>query len=264
MLALEQLEKGSYFGLIYKITNKINNKIYIGQTKNLLSKRLNGHRHKCNPHLSAAFKKYGFENFSFEIVCYTFHTDQEFLDMTERVFIVYYNSDNKEFGYNKTSGGNSNFKQCYTQSEKMKAYLDRAAKESKFYFNNLTEQEKIKLKIINRDPEKRKRISETLKKNYASLTQIEYEQRFSINKENLDKVRHIAYNNSKIKHCEKQKNDIALLDSISYDILKSIRLQTKKLKIMHKAIVEQFGHITYKNFIKYMRKNGLAKRIYEL
>ena len=59
-------------GRIYKITNDINNKIYIGQTIKTLTKRWQ--QHKCNSTkeyfkqivLYKAFKKYGIEHFYIE------------------------------------------------------------------------------------------------------------------------------------------------------------------------------------------------------
>lgn len=50
---------------IYKITNRINGKIYIGQSVNIV-RRWYAHK-ECvsNNHLSAAIAKYGLENFDF-------------------------------------------------------------------------------------------------------------------------------------------------------------------------------------------------------
>ena len=59
---------------IYKITNLINNKFYIGSTQGSFTKRrgehlteLNGNYHK-NKHLQASYNKYGKDNFLFEII----------------------------------------------------------------------------------------------------------------------------------------------------------------------------------------------------
>ena len=61
-------------GFIYKITNDINGKIYIGKTLNSLEHRFNEHkrasRKKCceNRPLYSAMRKYGVENFSITLI----------------------------------------------------------------------------------------------------------------------------------------------------------------------------------------------------
>jgi group I intron endonuclease len=56
---------------IYKITNKVNNKIYIGQTINKIEDRFARHIQdaisgKLNTHFARAIRKYGPENFVYE------------------------------------------------------------------------------------------------------------------------------------------------------------------------------------------------------
>lgn len=93
--------------LIYKLTNTINGKIYIGQTTRMLRHRLNEYRrhNKCNPILKNAIIKYGFDNFNCEIIeeC----NGLEHLNEREMYWIEKYNSTNKEIGYNFESGGNN-------------------------------------------------------------------------------------------------------------------------------------------------------------
>lgn len=56
--------------IIYKITNKINGKVYIGQTTDSLSRRKSGHIQAATSgsksKLYSAMRKYGVENFEFE------------------------------------------------------------------------------------------------------------------------------------------------------------------------------------------------------
>ena len=52
---------------IYKITNKINGKIYIGQS-NDIKRRFLEHTYRDKLPIDIAIKKYGKENFSFEIL----------------------------------------------------------------------------------------------------------------------------------------------------------------------------------------------------
>ncbi len=95
---------------IYKITNIINDKVYIGQTRRL-SQRLNEHhrtlKNNChdNYHLQNSYNKYG-DVFEFEIITYC--DNEEELDNLERYYIAEYDSTNPKKGYNKESGGNLN------------------------------------------------------------------------------------------------------------------------------------------------------------
>lgn len=55
---------------IYKITNNINNKIYIGQTWSSIKQRFSEHSYapkRCKTHLANAFRKYGSKEFNIEL-----------------------------------------------------------------------------------------------------------------------------------------------------------------------------------------------------
>jgi group I intron endonuclease len=58
--------------LIYKITNRVNGKVYIGKTNTTIAKRWRKHLNEAKwhdlRHLYAAINKYGKENFSVETV----------------------------------------------------------------------------------------------------------------------------------------------------------------------------------------------------
>jgi group I intron endonuclease len=87
---------------IYKITNLINNKVYIGKSINL-QRRLKEHKSAPNDNMAIhkAIKKYGVENFLFEILEECF---EEQLDEKECYWIDYYNSYLGN-GYNAAPGG---------------------------------------------------------------------------------------------------------------------------------------------------------------
>jgi len=94
-------------GVIYKITNLINKKIYIGQTTQSLNKRWTDHCSKgttCKA-ISAAIHKYGKNNFKVEPILSVFHK-QDLNDM-ETHFIKLFNSYGKN-GYNLSLGGEGN------------------------------------------------------------------------------------------------------------------------------------------------------------
>ena len=94
------------YGIIYKVTNSINNKIYIGQTVKSLSERRSGHYYKArhenlNTHFLNALIKYPEEVFIWEEIDEA--KSREELDSKEIYWINYYNSI--ENGYNTRSGG---------------------------------------------------------------------------------------------------------------------------------------------------------------
>lgn len=93
---------------IYKITNIINKKCYIGKSvdvnqrwgQHISSLDRNNH---YNSHLQNAWNKYGKENFVFETLCETFSEDET--NEKEIYFIRYYKALTRKYGYNLRSGG---------------------------------------------------------------------------------------------------------------------------------------------------------------
>ena len=94
--------------IIYKITNLVNGKIYIGQTIHTLEWRKRKHlqcaRKGENTNLYKAIRKYGEDNFIFEVVCTTQNRDE--LNDLERYYIAKY--DTIKHGYNMIDGGDNN------------------------------------------------------------------------------------------------------------------------------------------------------------
>jgi group I intron endonuclease len=93
---------------IYKYANSQNGKIYIGQTIDVHS------RHKAHksaalagetgcPLFYRAIRKYGFEIFTFEILCNA--SSQKEADELEKFWINEFNSTNNDIGYNISPGG---------------------------------------------------------------------------------------------------------------------------------------------------------------
>jgi group I intron endonuclease len=93
-------------GYIYLVTNKINRKRYVGQTKdNDIETRWKKHRRVCKHslgrYLLAAYRKYGVENFELKIICVCFDDD---CDKYEDEYIRKFNTIAPN-GYNLRSGG---------------------------------------------------------------------------------------------------------------------------------------------------------------
>ena len=93
-------------GFIYKITNKLNNKVYIGQTIQKPIERFYQHcAKKCDKYIlnmviHKAIFKYGKDNFTFEVIE---EVPKQQLNEREEYWIKYYNSYTD--GYNSTKGG---------------------------------------------------------------------------------------------------------------------------------------------------------------
>lgn len=93
---------------VYKYTNIINGKIYIGQTIDTLEMRAgaNGYKYRKCPYFYNAIKKYGWENFTSEILADNLTREQA--NELEIEYIEKFNSQNPEIGYNISDGGNTN------------------------------------------------------------------------------------------------------------------------------------------------------------
>lgn len=92
--------------IIYKVTNKINGMSYIGQTVNDLDKRKREHirrvlNNKDNIYFHNALRKYGAENFDWDIIEECDDIDE--LNKLEVFYIGFYNTYFE--GYNLTRGG---------------------------------------------------------------------------------------------------------------------------------------------------------------
>lgn len=98
-------------GIIYRIVNTINQKCYIGKATQTFKKRykegwfLNKYH---NGHFKNAKQKYGINAFKIEILS---ENKQNFeLVLLEKMFIKLYKSNSSLFGYNKTEGGEKDYK----------------------------------------------------------------------------------------------------------------------------------------------------------
>jgi len=112
---------------IYKITNLINGKNYIGQSIDIFRRwkqEING---RCNKELKEDFLKYGLENFTFDVLI---ECSREELNKNEKRLIEEYNSI--EQGYNKKAGGFSDNRIRYeNQLEHYREYKKQWAEKNK-------------------------------------------------------------------------------------------------------------------------------------
>ena len=108
------------YGIIYKITNLINGKVYIGQTTNSLKRRWSIHK-VDKPYKKSkiipAIKKYGFGNFNICEIDSAYNREE--LDYRETYWIKFFDSVMK--GYNILEGGRGHKHSNYTK-EKFSLY----------------------------------------------------------------------------------------------------------------------------------------------
>ena len=195
---------------IYRIKNKITKKSYIGESKKKDVKwRWSEHKktienNKGCPALRDAVKKYGIENFEFSIIIICFD-DERF--KYEKEYIKKYNTVVPN-GYNITNGGEGGGFQGKKHTEQVKAdirnkskqkYIDnpelrkQISERNKIMMSNPEVREKIKNGLLNSEKwkkvieekrignykqikhgeEAKNKISESLKKYYASNVQID-------------------------------------------------------------------------------------------
>ncbi len=119
--------------IIYKVTNILNNKIYIGQTIRSLDQRRKEHYKNSatgeKSYFYSALRKHSQTFFKWEVVgeCFT----KKELNEAEKICIEFFQSNNSIYGYNGTSGGtggairfgpawNSGKSGIYTQEHKSK------------------------------------------------------------------------------------------------------------------------------------------------
>lgn len=103
-------------GCVYKITNKINGKMYIGYTTRTLDQRWKQHINcafnpdtkddSYNHYFKRAIRRYGVNNFVIEPI--EFNSSKTWLQEREKYWIQYYNTfvgTSNSNGYNMTTGG---------------------------------------------------------------------------------------------------------------------------------------------------------------
>lgn len=126
---------------LYMHINKTNGKVYVGQTKNSYCRRWrNGKGYSACSRFAKSIEKYGWDGF--EHIPLIEGLSKSEADYFEQFFIEFFDSQNPEFGYNLTAGGDEN-------------PMDNLVVRTKYYES---------MKKMHADPEWQKKHREAMKK----------------------------------------------------------------------------------------------------
>lgn len=214
-------------GIVYKATNKINNKIYIGKTIQSLKRRKQIHiaiaKKGNNYYFHRAIRKYGWDNFEWEILT---ETDSESkLNALEKFYIAAYRK--MTILYNMTDGG------------------EGINGENNYFFNKHFINEKNGMYGKHHSEETRKKISESLKGNIPwnkgrPCTEEAKKKISKANKGKLSGEKHPLFGKPRSEEMKRKQ---------------SIAMRGRKLTEEHKRkISENHAHISGKDHPMYGKK----------
>ena len=187
---------------IYKVTNKINGKVYIGQSVDIGRRWRQHMTAEDDIYFHKAIQKYGVENFEWEVIEKCKKSE---LDERESYWIEYYDSFNK--GYNCTKGGgftgsgedNPNWKGGISlDPEYSKQWYEANKDKMKEYYEEYYEANKEELK------EKAKQHM----KEYYGANKEKKKEYYETNKEKIKQYmkQYNEINKEKVKEYHRQRN----------------------------------------------------------
>lgn len=174
-----EIYNGTY--CVYAHVNKINGKMYVGQTiygGNPNKRWENGRGYKCNAHFWSAIQKYGWDNFEHEIIANNLTASEA--DNFERLLITKLDLMNPDKGYNLESGGSKNkILSDVVKRQMSKSHIGIAAGENNpFYGKKHSEESRKKMSVAQSKrcsgPEERAKRSEISKKQFLSADAREF------------------------------------------------------------------------------------------
>lgn len=200
---------------IYVIKNLINNKIYVGKSKNCY-KRLKQHLSQIkinsldeNYHLINDFKKYGEDNFDYYIVEKIEESDplviENLLYEKELYWMKELNSLNREFGYNLRWDSQG---KCYVSEETSQKITNRLKKEWESGIRN-DHSEKLKKYWENVSIERKNQQKEIMSKNKTKWIYIIYDPDGNLitDKGTYDTLKELKLNTSAFSAFSRQKTN---------------------------------------------------------
>lgn len=133
---------------IYRIKNKVNGKVYIGQSKNILKRLQYYYWSATTDHdypdtireITLEMRKFGVDNFDFDIIAQgPKYKNTQYRLQAEIKFIAMYHANDPRYGYNKSAGGE--YSPGFSRQQSFTERLNRA--KPTFLYN--TENESVML-----------------------------------------------------------------------------------------------------------------------
>lgn len=199
-----------FCGSIYCLTNLINGKRYIGQTRKRVGRRAWEHKRSAynqgdssyDQIIHRAIRKYGWENFLLTVVI-TDISNQEELDSLEDYYIQYYKTLTTQNGYNARTGGRN-----YSLISPESLHKMCMAK------GKLSEEEVIELRIAYKNHKSPKQIYESQyqdRLDYHAFMNIWSGRRYKqILPEYIENGRHTKYSDELVKQIRQDRQDNGL------------------------------------------------------
>lgn len=252
-------------GIIYCLKNKINGKVYIGQTTRTLKKRCDQHRHRKNTStaIGLAIKKYGWGAFEVSIL-ETCNSIEE-LNKAEQEWIKYFKATDKQYGYNLLSGGLNRDVSKETRIKMSKAHKGKI----------ITEEHRLNLSKATKGKKKseqaRKNIGDAIRKRVSSSNYVAPNTGKKHSPETIQKMKEARKNykisektKEKIRQTAKQK----IKDNPELAKMLTLRLKTAKYTEERKIELSKrntgkgnpfYGKKHSAETLEKMRKNGKGK-----
>lgn len=259
------------YGYIYKTTNLVNGKIYIGQHKH---KSFDVNYKGSGKIITQAIEKYGFENFSCKVIEYVNSSKEA--DEKERYWIAHYRKLLHDNLYNIMAGGNGNFYERVSEevANNTKEKLSKMNREGICgnKGRHFTEEHKRKIGLANKG---KKRTLEQIERNRQSkLGKPAWNK--GLTKETDERVRKYIENKKKYHHTEETKRKISESRkgkcigrkiSLETRLLLSKKLKGKKKTNEHlekiKNVLKNKKWIYKDNICIMIDKNNLEKYLNE-